>query len=186
MNKYRSAALALAACAASLSMAACSAGTPSASSAGTPTASAGGTAAGGASSAASNQSAAPAITSAVPTTGAPIASRMISVNGKLSNFPVPAAAKVGENIGGGSALVVVFGGLAPADVARFYATALPRAGYTVSTNALLTKNGESGALIEFSGHGYKGNIDSLNQFPGGTVAGLGSTNVTTIVFSPTK
>jgi hypothetical protein len=178
MNKYRSAALALAACAASLSVAACSSGTPSASSAVTSAA--------GTSSAAPTQSAAPLISEAVPTTGAPIPSRMISVSGKISNFPVPAAAKVGENTGGGSALVLVFAGLAPTDVARFYATALPQAGYTVSHNALLTKNGESGALIMFSGHGYTGNIDSLNQFPGGSVAGLGSSNVTTVVFSPTK
>jgi hypothetical protein len=178
MNKYRSAALALAACAASLSVAACSAGTPSASSTGTPSASSSST-----SSATPSQA---VVRSAPPSTGAPIPGRTIAVNSKLSGFPVPAAAKVVENIGGGQALVVVFGLIDPADVARFYATALPQAGYTVSTNSMLQKGGDSGAYIVFTGHGYKGTVDSLAQFPGTSVAGIGDTNVTTIIFAPSK
>src|SRR5579862_2370819 len=173
MNKYRPATLVLAACAATLSVAACSSGTPTASSAAT-------------SSATSSQSAAPVVSAPVPTTGAPIAGKTISVNGKLDGFPVPAAAKVGENIAGGQALVLVFGAVAPADVARFYATALPQAGYTIATNALLKRGSDNGAYIVFSGHGYKGTVDSLNQFPGASVAGLGSTDVTTIIFAASK
>ena len=173
MNKYRSAALALAACAASLSVAACSSGTPAASSAGT-------------SSATPSQSASAAITSAVPTTGAPIAGKTVSVNGKLTSFPVPAAAKLAENMGGGQALVLIFGAVAPADVARFYATALPQAGYSVSTSAMLSKGGDNGAYIVFSGHGYKGTVDSLAQFPGTSVVGIGDKNVTTIIFAPSR
>ena len=173
MNKYRSAALALAACAASLSVAACSSGTPAASSAGT-------------SSATPSQSASAAITSAVPTTGAPIAGKTVSVNGKLTSFPVPAAAKLAENMGGGQALVLIFGAVAPADVARFYATALPQAGYSVSTSAMLSKGGDNGAYIVFSGHGYKGTVDSLAQFPGTSVVGIGDKNVTTFIFAPSK
>jgi hypothetical protein len=38
----------------------------------------------------------------------------------------------------------------------------------------------------FTGHGYKGTVDSLNQFPGTSVQGVGDTNVTTIIFAPTK
>src|SRR5579871_6729108 len=124
MNKYRPAALALATCAASLAVAACSAGTPK-----TPTSSPASTSP-SASSASSAQS---VTTSAPPSTGAPIASRTISLNTKLGSFPIPAKAKVVENMAGGQALVLVFGLIAPGDVARFYATALPQAGYTVST-----------------------------------------------------
>jgi hypothetical protein len=170
MNKYRSAALALAACATSLSVAACSAGTPAASSSSTSTGSA-------------SQSVS---TSAPPSTGAPIAGTTIAIKGTLGSFPIPAKAKVVENMSGGQALVVVFGQIAPADVARFYATALPQAGYTVTTNSMLNKGGDSGAYIVFTGHGYKGTVDSLAQFPGTSVAGLGDTNVTTIIFAPTK
>jgi hypothetical protein len=169
MNKYRSAAQILAACAAGVSAAACS--------------SSGSTA----SSAASSPAASSGVTSsAVPATGPAVAGRDLTVKGSLGTFPVPASAKVAENLAGGQSIVIVFGTTAPADVARFYATALPKAGYSVTTNSMLTKGGSSGAYIVFNGHGYKGTIDSLDQFPGMTVAGIGGKDVTTIVFSPTR
>src|SRR5580692_4414356 len=174
MNKYRSTALVLAACAAGLSVAACSAGTPSASSS---------TASSSASPpASSSPSAVPVVSSAVPTSGPPIAGKMITVKGKIGSFPVPAAAKVGENLSGASSLLVVFGLVAPADVARFYATALPQAGFTVTSNSLVSQGGQNGAIVQFTGHGFKGNIESVAQFPGTSIAGL-STNVTTVVMS---
>jgi hypothetical protein len=174
MNKYRSTALVLAACAAGLSVAACSAGTPSASSS---------TASSSASSpASSSPSAVPVVSSAVPTSGPPIAGKMITVKGKIGSFPVPAAAKVGENLSGASSLLVVFGLVAPADVARFYATALPQAGFTVTSNSLVSQGGQNGAIVQFTGHGFKGNIESVAQFPGTSIAGL-TTNVTTVVMS---
>ncbi|HJY59857.1 MAG TPA: hypothetical protein VJ418_26050 [Streptosporangiaceae bacterium] len=173
MNKYRSAALVLAACAAGLSVAACSAGTPSASSSTTSPAATG----------SATSSKPPVISSPVPTTGPPIAGTMLTIKGKIGSFPVPKAAKVGENMSGGSSLLVVFGLVAPADVARFYATALPQAGFTVTSNALLSQGGQSGAIVQFTGHGFKGNIESVAQFPGGAIAGLGATNVTTVVMS---
>ena len=178
MNKYRSAALALTACAASLSVAACSTGTPSASSASTSPAAT--------SSATPSKSAAPVVSSAVPTSGPAIAGRMITVKGKVGSFPVPAAAKIGENLSGGSSLLVVFGLVVPADVARFYATALPQAGFTVTSNSLVSQGGQKGAIIQFTGHGFKGNIESVAQFPGASIAGLGTANVTTIVMSAAK
>jgi hypothetical protein len=154
MKKYRSAALALTACAASLSVAACSAGTPSSSS--SPAAS----------SASASRSAAPVVSSAVPTSGPAIAGRTLQINGKVGSFPVPAAAKIGENLSGGSSLLVVFG--------------------SVTSNALVSQGGQHGAIIQFTGHGFKGNIDSVAQFPGASVAGIGSTNVTTVIMSPVK
>jgi hypothetical protein len=172
MNKYRSAALALAAVAASLAVAACSAGTPTSSSAAS-------------SPAASSSSALPVSSSAPPTTGPPIPGRMLTIQGTLGSFPVPAAAKVGENISGGPSAIVVFGLVVPADVARFYATALPQAGYTVTTNSMVSRGSQNGAVIAFAGHGYKGNIESVNQVAGPAIAGLGQ-NVTTIVISPSS
>src|SRR3984957_14868036 len=172
MNKYRSAALALAACAASLSVAACSSGTPSASPAAT-------------GSATPSRSADPIVSSAVPTSGPPIGGRMITVKGKGGSFPVPAAAKIGENVSGGSSLLVVFGLVVPVDVARFYATALPQAGFTVTSNSLVSQGAEKGAIIQFTGHGFKGNIESVAQFPGASVKGIGAANVTTVIMSLT-
>jgi hypothetical protein len=84
---------------------------------------------------------------------------------------------------GGSSVLVVFGLVAPADVARFYATALPQAGYSVTSNSLVSQGGQNGAIVAFTGHGFKGNIESVAQFPGASIAGLGATNVTTIVMS---
>jgi hypothetical protein len=179
MNKYRSAVLALAVGAASLTMAACSSGTPSASSA----ASSPAASSPGASSTAAGQG---IVSSAPPTTGAPIPGRMLTVQGTLGAFPIPAAAKVGENISGGTSVVVIFGLIAPADVARFYAKALPQAGFTVTSNALVSKGNQNGALIVFSGHGYKGNIEAVNQVEGPNIGGLGGQNVTTVIISPTK
>src|SRR6516225_10159978 len=101
MNMHRPAALALAACAASLAVAACSAGTPAAAGQGLSS-------------------------SAPPTTGPPIPGRMLTVNRALGTFPIPAAAKVGENMSAGQGVIVAFGLIVPADVARFYATALPQ------------------------------------------------------------
>jgi hypothetical protein len=121
----------------------------------------------------------------VPTSGPSIAGRTLQVKGKVGSFPVPAAAKVGENVSGGSSLLLVFGLVAPADVARFYATALPQAGFTVTSNSLVSQGGQNGAIIQFTGHGFKGNIESVAQFPGASLAGIGATNVTTVVMSPT-
>jgi hypothetical protein len=173
MNKYRSAALVLATCAASLALAACSAGTPTASSASSP--------------AVSSSAAGQGLTeSPPPTTGAPIPGRMLTVNRALGTFPIPAAAKIGENMSAGQGVIVAFGLIVPADVARFYATALPQAGFTVTTDSMVSKGNQHGALIIFTGHGYKGNIESVNQEAGYTFAGLGAQNVTTIIMSPTQ
>jgi len=173
MNTYRPIALVLASCAAGLSVAACSAGTPSASSSTSSPAATG----------SATSSKPPVISSPVPTTGPPIAGIMLTVKGKIGSFPVPKAAKVGENMSGGSSLLVVFGLVAPADVARFYATGLPQAGYSVTSNSLVSQGGQNGAIVAFTGHGFKGNIESVAQFPGASIAGLGATNVTTIVMS---
>jgi hypothetical protein len=184
MNKHRPAALALAACAASLTVAACSAGTPSASSSTTSSATSAATSSGAPSSGAPSSGApSQGVSSAPPTSGPPIAGRTITVKGGLGSFPVPAAAKVAENIAAGKELVIVFGLVTPADVSRFYATALPGAGFTVTINSMLSKGGDTGALIQFTGHGYQGSIDSLDKFPGASVAGIGDTNVTTVIFT---
>jgi hypothetical protein len=71
-------------------------------------------------------------------------------------------------------------------VARFYATALPQAGYTVTSNSMVSRGSQHGAVIMFSGRGYKGTIESVNQVAGPTFAGVGGQNVTTIVISPLK
>jgi hypothetical protein len=127
----------------------------------------------------------PTASSSTTSTAAPVPGRSLAIKGKLGSFPVPAGAKVGENTAAGQGLIIAFDLIAPTDVARFYATALPQAGYSVTIDETIRKGAESGAYILFTGHGYKGTIDSLANFPGPTLVGLGATNVTTIIFAPT-
>jgi hypothetical protein len=170
MSIHRSAALALTTCAASLTVAACTAGVttapPAATSPAAPSRSASVAAANSASPAASG--------------------RMISISASIDRFPVPAGAKVAENVAESQQVIVMFNSVAPAKVSSFYATALPRAGYKISGNSLISEGGGTEAIIQFSGHGFKGNIATLSHFSGAgvAVAGLGTKNVSTIELSP--
>ena len=170
MNAYRSAAVALTACAAILSLAACTAGITTASTATT-------------SPAARNSSSASAsVSRAAPA----LASRTIKVSGDFGSFPIPAQAKVAENVASDPGAIVFFDQVAPAKVSSFYAQALPRAGYTITVNSVISQSGGTVAFIQFTGHGVKGTIDALSKFTDSSVsiAGLGHKNVTTISIRP--
>jgi ABC-type phosphate transport system substrate-binding protein len=171
MNKYRSTALALACCAASVSVAACTAGITTAAPATSRPATSAPAPSHSASAAAAASSRAPS-------------GRMITVTGSVGRFPVPAGAKVTENIAiDQKDVVVAFNSVTPANVSSFYATALPRAGYTISGNSVVTQGGSIVAFVFFSGHGYKGDIGALSKAPASEASlGLGTKNVTTITF----
>ena len=173
MNKYRSAAAALTACAASLSLAACTAGTTTASTTTT-------------SPAAPGSSSAPSPSSASASASPALASRTIKVAGDVGSFPVPAGANVAENIASSQETVIIFDKITPARVSSFYARALPQDGYTITTNSVVSQSGGTAAIIQFTGHGFAGNIDALSKFTDSavSVAGLGHKNVTTITFMP--
>ncbi len=158
MNIRRCAALALVTCAAALSLAACSAGITSATTA--------------------------------PPTQTPAPSRSASASqsavagppgggaGPIGSFPIPAHAKVVENITEGNETVILLGSVSPSEVSSFYAAALPRAGYKITMDTLATLNNETGAAIEFTGHGYKGTIgaDSNLATTGVSVGGVNGKN----------
>ena len=174
MNKYRYAVAALTACAASLSLTACSAGTTAASTATT-------------SPAARNSSSASASALASVSHAAPaLASRTIHVGGEVGSFPVPAGAHVAESVASSQETVIIFDKITPARVSGFYARALPQDGYTITTNSVVSQSGSTAAIIQFTGHGFSGNIDALSKFTDSavSVAGLGHKNVTTISFMP--
>jgi hypothetical protein len=179
MSSYRSAALAAAACAVSLAVAACTAGITTVTRPATRTPS---------TSAPSTSAPAPARSASVAAAASAPASagRMITIGGSADRFPVPAGAKVASNMGDGQSVEVFFSMVTPENVSSFYATALPRAGYTISINSVVTENGDTAAIINFSGHGYKGTIDAETKAldPGLTIPGLGTKNVTTILLMP--
>ena len=162
--------MALTACAASLSLTACAAGTTTTSTAAT-------------SPAARNSSSASAsVSQAAPA----LASRTIKVSGESGSFPIPARAKVVENVASDPGAIVFFDRVTPAKVSSFYAQALPRAGYTITVNSVISQSGGTVAFIQFTGHGVKGTIDALSKFTDSSVsiAGLGHKNVTTISIRP--
>ena len=171
MSRYRPAAVALAACAASLSLAACTAGITTPSTATT-------------SPAAPSRSGSSASASASASLA--VATRTIQVSGPVGSFPVPAGAKIAQNITTSQDTIIFFSLVTPANVSSFYARALPRAGYTVTTNSVVSQSGSTVAFIQFTGHGVKGNIDTLSKYndPSVTLAGLGHKNVTTISLMP--
>jgi len=174
MNTYRSAAVALTACAASLSLTACTAGITTASTVAT-------------SPAARNSSSVSSSASASASHAAPaLASRTITMSGEVGSFPIPARAKVAENVASTSGVIVFFDQVTPAKVSSFYAQALPRAGYTITTNSVVSQPSGTVAFIQFTGHGVKGTIDALSKFTDSSVsiAGLGHKNVTTISIMP--
>jgi tRNA(Ile2) C34 agmatinyltransferase TiaS len=89
---------------------------------------------------------------------------------------------VAENVAGPEGTIVFFNQVTPAKVSSFYAQALPRAGYTITANSVISQSGSTVAFIQFTGHGVKGTIDALSKFTDSSVsiAGLGHKNVTTI------
>jgi hypothetical protein len=111
-------------------------------------------------------------TTASPAPGsAPRAGGTVSVSGPLGRFPIPQGAQVIEDSTDYGHYSIVFGSVSPSAVATFYATALPRAGYSIISNSSATGDSWgsfSGTGIWFSGHGYNGQIGALSsvQIPG--------------------
>ena len=91
-----------------------------------------------------------------------------------------------ENVASDPGAIVFFDRVVPAKVSSFYAQALPRAGYTITVNSVISQSGGTVAFIQFTGHGVKGTIDALSKFTDSSVsiAGLGHKNVTTISIMP--
>jgi hypothetical protein len=107
------------------------------------------------------------------------------VTGKVKSFPVPAGAKVAENISFDNSISIGFGKVAMAKVRSFYTQALPKAGYTITGNSSASESGGL-ILIQFTGHGYKGQISTFanDPDPSDALPGLGTKNVTTVLLQP--
>jgi hypothetical protein len=97
------------------------------------------------------------------------ASSRVPVSGPLGSFPVPPGAQVGQNITSGKQTLIIMGSVTPQQVSRFYLAELPLLGYKITSNTLITGNNDggigSGATLDFTGHGYKGEIVALNDMP---------------------
>jgi hypothetical protein len=88
----------------------------------------------------------------------------VSVSGPIGRFPLPPGAQLINDGTGNGHYDIVFGSVSPSAASRFYTTALPQAGYTITSNSSATGNSFSGAGIWFTGHGYNGQIGALSSF----------------------
>ena len=94
---------------------------------------------------------------------APVGST-VSVSGPLGGFPIPPGAQVIEDSADSGHYSIVFGSVSPSAAASFYATALPRAGYTIASNFSAAGDSFSGTGTWFTGHGYNGQIGAPSSF----------------------
>ncbi len=113
-------------------------------------------------------------TTASPAPSSAPAGSTASVSGPLGGFPVPPGAQLIEDSTDSGHYSIVFGSVSPSAAASFYATALPRAGYTIISHSSATGDSQdsfSGTGIWFTGHGYNGQIGALSSFqiPGFTL-----------------
>ncbi|WP_322747652.1 MULTISPECIES: hypothetical protein [unclassified Frankia] len=87
-----------------------------------------------------------------------------------AGFPIPPGAKVNGGTAGTSQSTVALTGVSDTAVAKFYRTALPAAGYTITSDNQIPG---LATAMGFSGHGVTGTIDA---------AGVGSANGAIITF----
>lgn len=97
----------------------------------------------------------------------------IALGGSIGSFPIPPGAQVLDNVTTGGKHDIVLGSITAAQVATFYTQALSAAGYTITSNASGTSGGAGVAGIDFTGHGYRGQIGALTSL-GISFTGLGN------------
>jgi hypothetical protein len=165
MNAFRSTVMAAAACAAGLSLAACTAAisTVGAAKPASP-----------ADTQASTSSAASSASSAAQTApGCAASGGMVTLSAPVGSFPVPPGAQVVEDVSGGKGRTgIVLSSVTPSVMEAFYTSTLPRDGYKITVN----EEGLGTPELIFQGHGYTGvvaaaaGMGKVPKLPAGTSA----------------
>lgn len=166
MNAYRLMATSANTCVAGLSLAACSVGISTASPSPSPSLAASRTASSPAVSrslATSRTASSPAMSHSMPASGSP--ADTVPEEAPIGPFPVPHGAQLVDNMGCGKQILIELSSVTPAQASTPYTSALPRAGYTITDNAL-TSDPSTGAPqgmaeITFTGRGYTGLIIAI-------------------------
>jgi hypothetical protein len=163
MTPIRLTVTAVTACAAGLSLAACSAGITTASPAPSsrpPSASRTAPALG----AAASSTARPQSLSPSPS-ASPVDT--VNIDSPIRTFPVPSGAQVISNVTCDKETIIELGAVTVPQVSGFYNSVLPKDGYKITGNTLISTSGNGGsgpaAEIEFTGHGYKGTIAAVSN-----------------------
>jgi hypothetical protein len=79
---------------------------------------------------------------------------------------------------------IVLSGVKPAEVSSFYSSALPQAGYTITSNTQASGGAITGTAIQFNGHGCKGDIGAASTLGITGLSGLVGGNVIGITLTP--
>jgi hypothetical protein len=103
-------------------------------------------------------------TTASPPSSLASAAGTVGGNDPIGSFPLPPGAQLLNDGSANGHYDIVFGPVSPGQAATFYTTALPRAGYTITSSSSATGNSVSGTGIWFTGHGYDGQIGALSSF----------------------
>ena len=102
----------------------------------------------------------------------------VSLGGQLGSFPLPPGASVTTKIISEPGDILVLSGVKAGPAASFYSSALPGDGYKISDNI----TGNSGTVIVFTGHGYRGGVfgatGTSSQLPS-SVSSLGFGHMST-------
>jgi hypothetical protein len=153
MNTYRFMGMAVTTCAVGLSLAACSAGVSTKSPVTSPSPDTSHTV--------SSPTASPSPAASAPA----IPADTVSVAGPIGSFPIPHGARVVANMACSQQVLIELSSVTPVQAQTFYTSALPRRGYTITTNTLSSdpNTGAAQGLSEimFSGHRYTGLIVAM-------------------------
>lgn len=153
MNVHHRMAMTLTTCAASLSLAACSAGITTANPQSSP------------STVASRAGTSAAASPSLATSASAGAGSTVRVDAPIGSFPIPHGAQVVANMPCGKQVLIELGSVTPAQASAFYTAALPQAGYQITDNTLNSdpNTGAPQGMAEFTftGHGYTGLIIAM-------------------------
>jgi hypothetical protein len=91
-------------------------------------------------------------------------------SGVPAGFPVPPGAKLTGTTDPEGNSAILINGLKAGDVAQFYKTELPKAGYTVTDYQSVNSGGQTFVSMEFNGKGFNGTLGAAPSALGDTVA----------------
>jgi hypothetical protein len=98
----------------------------------------------------------------------------VSLTGSLGSFPIPRGAGVLDSAVTGGGYAITLDNVTATAADTFYTAALPADGYTITQHESASGNGVSGSGMEFTGHGYKGEIATVTGPSIGTMPSMPS------------
>jgi hypothetical protein len=86
----------------------------------------------------------------------------ITLAAPLGSFPIPRGATVLQSVVAANGYSITLGNVTATAADSFYSTALPTDGFVIGQHQSASGSGASGTGMLFTGHGYKGEIATIN------------------------